>query len=481
MPLLIGAHAFAQPTYFNRAYDFFSESDAGVTCLALDSVYFFSGGARNGGPWNNFLGRCDTQGALLDTVTYGVAGFEVSGRALVRMDDNLFLTTQDRDLSSGKWQVGLVRYDSMLDTVWRKQYPVLSGLGISQSMIRSTSGHLIIGGSIDWDDTLQSQMLLMQVSASGALNWLQNYGNYAEENGYGVTETGDGGFVIAGNRNPSGANNRRFLLIRTDSGGNKLWERTYGGPYDDWGGYVCRSTEGGFLLGGYKNLDPFGTDSGKAWLIKVDDSGNMEWSKTYGSSYGNGSINCSPIQLPDSSYIIVGTIRGSSYRKGWIFKITREGDLVWTRSYSRNLGQDHNYFWDFDTTSDGGFIVVGTTHNATQDAWLLKLDSLGCNAPGCDTIDGVIHVPLPVRQLEAYPNPTDGPLRLLIPDVVKGESLPGGKAGCKVQVVDVMGRNVLAADRLLDNELDLSEHPAGIYMLKVEVDGRTYQCKVVKR
>jgi len=463
------------PIYFNDSYDLFGEADAGATCLADDSVYYFSGAARRGGPWNIFLGQAGMNGVLQDTNTYGVSGFEVGGRKLVKVGDNVLLATQDREYTLNRYQVGLVKYNKQLDTLWHKQFGGLADNDICQSMIYTSTGHLLISGSTNAYDTLQSQIMLIKTDTNGSLEWSKNYGGFAWENGYGVAETSDGGYVLSGYRDPSGANNRRLLLIRTDSDGNQLWEKTYGGPYNDWGGYVTRSREGGFMLSGYHEKSS-SLPEGAGWLIKVDDTGAVQWNKEF-NNHSLKHVSMNVIQLPDSSYAAIGTVEEDGIDRGWIYKVDRLGNFIWSRTYTRNL-DNHNYFWDFAPTPDGGFVVCGTTHNATQDAWLLKLDSLGCNEPNCDTVVGVIHVPMPAMQLEVWPNPTDGVVHV---------RLPVQKVG-KIEVVDVMGRVSLASppNPLSPGEggqftADLSGLPSGVYVVRVEADGRTWQAKVVKQ
>jgi hypothetical protein len=473
---MLSAAANGQSWYFNEPYDFFNQADAGITCLAHDTVYYFSGGARSTGPWNNFIGQCDVAGSLLDHHTLGMQGYDRVGRELILFNGSLYLTTQDKELTVNRYQVGLVKYDQKLDTIWSRQYGVLTHQEISQSVIATSDGNLAIAGAIDSDDSLGFEMLLLKVDTLGSVLWQRSYGwpiqfgNYNTDYAWDVTQTNDRGFILSGYRDPP-LSHRRFLVVRTDSMGNQLWEKTYGGPFDDWGGSVSNSMEGGFLIGGYKALD-INNDSGRAWLVKVDDLGGVEWNKTYTvPNMVKGEVE-GIIQLSDSSYVILGNNRPWYYR-GWIFKVSSNGDLIWSRMYTRNSGHEHNYFWDFSETPDDGFLVCGTTHGITQDAWLLKLDSLGCNAPGCDTINGVINVTYPVDELRVSPNPTAGLVSMHLPDNVR-------QVGLRVHVIDIMGRNVLTAETLLNTELNLTALPAGMYSIIVESD-RILSCKVVRR
>jgi hypothetical protein len=49
----------------------------------------------------------------------------------------------------------------------------------------------------------------------------------------------------------SGASGYDFYLVKTDSHGDSLWTRTYGGDMDDYASCVRQTTDGGYILAGY--------------------------------------------------------------------------------------------------------------------------------------------------------------------------------------------------------------------------------------
>src|SRR3990167_11098320 len=92
-----------------------------------------------------------------------------------------------------------------------------------------------------------------------------------------VGQTSDGGYILAGSTNSYGAG-----LIKTDSYGNKLWSKTFGGSKSDDAQSVQQTKDGGYILVGYTNS--YGAGYGDVWLIKTDSYGNKLWSKTFGGS-----------------------------------------------------------------------------------------------------------------------------------------------------------------------------------------------------
>jgi hypothetical protein len=115
-------------------------------------------------------------------------------------------------------------------------------------------------------------------------------------------QTNDGGYALAGYTNSFGAGDKDFWLVKTDSVGNQLWNKTYGGLGDEVAYSVIQTNDGGYALAGYTNS--FGAGDKDFWLVKTDSVGNQLWNKTYG---GLGDeVAYSVIQTNDGGYILSG-------------------------------------------------------------------------------------------------------------------------------------------------------------------------------
>ncbi|MEA3475468.1 MAG: hypothetical protein U9R23_03360, partial [Candidatus Cloacimonadota bacterium] len=113
-----------------------------------------------------------------------------------------------------------------------------------------------------------------------------------------------------------------------------------------------------------------------AWL----EAGTLDtvWTKSYGGSQGDGA---SGVQIIDGGYLIVGTTRsfGAGNEDLWLIRVNEQGDTSWTNTYG-GWGNDRHK-GGMEKTSDGGYIIGGTTHSFSPDGthamWLVKLDSTG--------------------------------------------------------------------------------------------------------
>jgi len=197
--------------------------------------------------------------------------------------------------------------------------------------------------------------------------WTRTFGGSHDDCGQSVQLTIDGGYIITGQADFSSWTTGDIWLIKTNSNGDTLWSRTFGGGYADIGYCVQQTADGGYIIAGAWNG---ATDH--AWLIKTDSLGNQQWARTFEGS-GNDAFY-SVQQTTDGGYIITG-IGGDA--DVWLIKTDSQGDSLWTRTFG---GVWYDAGGDVQQTNDGGYVIAGgtTSYGAGQgDVWLIKTDSLG--------------------------------------------------------------------------------------------------------
>jgi hypothetical protein len=185
-----------------------------------------------------------------------------------------------------------------------------------------------------------------------------------------------------------------YFLVKLHANGDKEWSKAFGGSDDDRGLTVCQTPDGGFLAAGFSksNDGDVSTFLGErdAWLIKLDANGNLIWEKSFGGSKYDEIWSIESI--PSGGYILAGTSSStdgdlagniSQYRDIWVIKISESGDIIWDKSYGGNSSDESRCIIN---TSDGGFILVGntlssdgdiTSNNGDFDIWVVKLDADG--------------------------------------------------------------------------------------------------------
>jgi len=204
-------------------------------------------------------------------------------------------------------------------------------------------------------------------SASASVVKVVNPGDYPQC----YQLTSDGGCIIAGNIIPSESLGGDIWVSKLDQSGEIEWGRIYGGFDYDLSHSIQNTSEGGYILAG--STHSFGAGNRDIWILKLDQSGEIEWQKTYG---GNDYDSPSLIQeTSGGGYIVV--CNSNSFGAGdidiWILKLTSSGDIEWQKAYGGN--EDDNVY-SIQQTSDGGYIVGGKTMSfgeGEDDAWIIKL------------------------------------------------------------------------------------------------------------
>lgn len=190
-------------------------------------------------------------------------------------------------------------------------------------------------------------------------------------------------------------------MVKTDSAGNKEWDKRFGtGASDDLIG-VSQGDDGGFVLLGLSytgiNGDKFVLGWGGAdyWTIKTDSLGNMQWENSFGGS--SDDLASYIVKAPDGGFLLAGIsnsgisgIKSEASRSGfndvWLVKLNSFGTVQWDRTFGCYAGE--NFVSDICPTADHGFIVSLTTQSDScidksennlghTNAWLIKIDSVG--------------------------------------------------------------------------------------------------------
>ena len=224
-------------------------------------------------------------------------------------------------------------------------------------------------------------LIILSASASAQLNihWAQYYGGNLQDRGNYVQPTTDGGFIITGVTNLGSYNQYGDLyLVKTDSLGDTLWTRTFGGAEHDRGYCVQQTTDGGYIVSGITNEPMYGL-SGDLYVLKTDALGDTIWTRTF----DFGVIDCgySVLQLDDGSYVIAGLYDGGFpelFGDVLLMKLDADGDPIWTRNYH---GHARDCGYSLVQTSDGGFIIAGATnediYGGYSEVYLIKTDANG--------------------------------------------------------------------------------------------------------
>ena len=224
---------------------------------------------------------------------------------------------------------------------------------------QTTDGGYIITGSTRSFGNGNYDVWLIKTDSVGNKVWDRTFGGTDSDSGWSVQQTTDGGYIITGKTRSFGAGETDAWLIKTDSTGNMMWNKTFGATWFEAGWCVQQTSDGGYILTGIE------------WLIKTDSAGNKEWDKYYFENKFCFSVQ----QTTDEGYIISGGIE--SYDMDvLLIKTDSAGNMVWNKTFG---GTGYDLGRCVQQTTDGGYIISGYKGGGCgqDDVWLIKTDSAG--------------------------------------------------------------------------------------------------------
>jgi hypothetical protein len=261
------------------------------------------------------------------------------------------------------------------------------------SIIQTTDGGYAMAGYTQSFGAGDFDVYIVKLDGSGNIQWTRTIGGGSEDRGYSIIQTSDGGYAVAGWTWSFGAGWKDVYVVKLDGSGNIQWTRTIGGQYnDDMGASIIQTTDGGYAVAGFTASFGYGgfdvyTEKLDVYVVKLDGSGNIQWTRTIGGS--NWNEGHSIIQTTDGGYAVAGSTAsfGAGNYDVYVVKLDGSGNIQWTRTIG---GGDRDYGYSIIQTSDGGYAVAGWTWSfgaGWNDVYVVKLDGSG-NIQWTRTIGG---------------------------------------------------------------------------------------------
>jgi len=479
-------YGFSQQIYFNNIYNLCATYDpeawsAGITAVETGDGYVISGAAVDTIDfWMRrivFI-KIDNNGNSEWKMDYGdyIDDYYLGGPGSLRQfNSGNFILAGTKDIwHPNHYAVGyLMSLDSEFDTIWTKSYN-LNNNNVFDTTINFTqldiceNKDLIFSGSLNG-----SYMLLLRTDSSGNTRWYKtyHYGTNTLCTGYSVIQTMDGGFALGGFKYTIGhPETGDAVIVKTDSLGNQEWVKYLGGPYLDNTAILSLAPDGNIIMGTAYGEAMIGDNPiSRIYVAKLDNAGNIIWQYKYADSQMfNFLINIRTLE--DGSIIASGSISYPSKYYGWILKVDMNGDSLWYRKKSYFTGENSlHYLYDIIPTSDNGFLTCGDAIPISPDigirsAWVIKLDSIGCEFVGCDTTVGFEEQggleAWEYGELEIWPNPSKDWIVLSFPDI----KLSGNT---ELKIYNLFGQEVMKTKVFPQNQmvsLNISRLPSGVYL-----------------
>lgn len=362
----------APPTEWTQTYGGGSEDYGYCVIQTSDGGYAIAGETNAFGSWDSYLVKTYPNGTMEWDQAYGRLDAWEGAHSIVQTNDGGYALAgyyqhQFIPPTLNNYDFYLVRTNSSGHEKWHRGYGSAwpedeiahCVIEISQGMMR----YAMVG-----EDEYDIWFLRVE-DLGGEPGPVKHYGGAGVDNAYSLIQIKDG-YLIAGYTTSYGAGNQDFWLIRTDTTGEPLWNRTYGGADNEIAYSVVQANDGGFAMAGYTG------PSGGPYdflLVKTDYYGNPEWNQTFG---GTGSETArSVVQTSDGGYALAGSTNFFGSWDFWLVKTDVNGNMQWNKTMG---GEDQEVAYSMVHTDDGGYAVAGyiwSESAGTSDVMLIKVAS----------------------------------------------------------------------------------------------------------
>ena len=278
-------------------------------------------------------------------------------------------------------------------------------------------GYIVAGQSISDDIDItgnhgQEDYWIVKLNSTGSIQWQKSLGGSNNDYAYSIIQTMSGGFIVAGTiKSTDGdisfhhgtiAIQYDYWIVNLDSLGTILWEKSLGGSSNDLAQCIIQTADSGFVIAGRSSsidgevtAHNGTTQYSDFWIVKLNNSGNIQWQKSLGGTLDDGAYSIQ--QTLDGGFIVGGNSTSSdgdvSLHYGsfvsndiWIIKIDSVGNLQWEKTLG---GTGTDMLNVIQQTNDGEYILAGYTSSddgdlaglrgrgIDYDYWIIKLSNTG--------------------------------------------------------------------------------------------------------
>ncbi|MCK4654229.1 MAG: T9SS type A sorting domain-containing protein [Candidatus Cloacimonetes bacterium] len=363
-----------------------------------DEGYIISGWTESfgAGSYDIYLVKTDEQGDTLWTRTYGEDGSDDARCIRQTPDGGYIIAGNTQPIGVMGSYIWLIKTNSLGDTLWTQKWgeTPMPHINTGRCVQLTSDDGYIISGHSQFLGSNNEDICLIKTNSNGNTEWVNFYGGTNYEIGYWTQQTSDGGYIIVGYTTSFGNGNEDIYLVKTDASGTIEWTNTYGGTGTDFGYSVQQTSDDGYVIVGF--TDSFGAGSYDVYVVKTDAVGDTMWTRTFGGA--NFDKGYSIQAISDGTYIVSGTTRSFGDPAGdvYLLKLDSSGDIIWSGTYGE-ANDDRG--WSVQQTGDENYIVCGyTCSTGSADVYLLKIAGEGTGIENSVVLQEKIFV-------SNYPNP----------------------------------------------------------------------------
>ncbi len=239
----------------------------------------------------------------------------------------------------------------------------------------TTSGAILSVGTQISPNNSSTMLYLQKCNSAGQSLWEKTYGGEKNEIGADILLNPDGTIMILGHTASFGAGLNDIYIVKTDENGNIIWEKTIGGPANDFARKIKPAANNHFYIGGY--TQSYGKGGLDFYLAKIDALGNLIWQKTYGDVLDDGLVDFYITENGELMLFGFTNNYETEEQDFLLIKTDPNGGLIWQKTYG---GFSYEEPQAISRCADGNFVLAGHTASLgdlEHDVYVIKVDLEG--------------------------------------------------------------------------------------------------------
>ncbi len=263
--------------------------------------------------------------------------------------------------------LSLIAWDADGNVVWNRTY--LTGVGMTEGQSICIDNSYIYTCGYDYVVGPKDELLLIKWDFAGNMIWDRHWGGFDEDLGAGVCVDGGYVYTCGRTRSFSDINYYDYCLVKWDTDGNRLWNRTWGGNLDDIGLGVCANGSSIYVGG---STSSFGSGPSDFAVVKWETDGNLLWNRSWG---GPDYDDCFSLSCIGSRIYAAGYSHVGSHLHNAIAIWDEDGNLLNATDWG---GETYDNNWVADMVSNGTILYAcGVTDRdssgMSEDLLVMKL------------------------------------------------------------------------------------------------------------
>ncbi len=246
---------------------------------------------------------------------------------------------------------------------------------VAQSVAIDSSGNIYVTGYTS-SFGIGTHLFLLKFDQTGNLTWQRLWQGSQNDFGKGVAVDKSGNVYVVGYTSSFGAGGNDVLLLKFDPSGNLIWQRTWGGASEDLGQGIAIDSSGNIYLTGFTYSTPSAQPN--AILLRFNSTGNLVWQRTWGRSSGNLGQGVA-VDSGGNVYVTGSTLTSKTGNMdAFILKFTAGGALSWQETWNGTGSDSAGYGVAVDPYNNS--YVTGYTQSfgaGGDDAFIIKLGPAG--------------------------------------------------------------------------------------------------------